>query len=1052
MSFKIRRESSNGRGRIAALLVAMAVLSLGACRTVEQDEMSGWQNYSAAMSVVSDSSLWPESAEWRMGAESGNARIPKAGANFAVTIALWDPPTESVWVDLRKSGVRYARGVFVCEGTTRLKRVRQELDTLAAAIFRRIHPRTGACVFDSALAQALVDGDSLVRDLGFPANHPDGVDTAAVFRKAMLIMVAKEIPLAAIAPNWALGVDTLQIHTRIRALCEQGAVTDTSKIFPTPEVHAAPDRDGPNIAIVSPLAGKTLPADQDSLLVEARVADPSGVDSVWIDGVAARRTDTSWRAEKVFVPLSDSGTWILVRALDRAGNASVASVKVFRKDSTVVSPLPKPTARTSVLAPASGQLLTFDSAQAHVLWKVVDPFATVLRVSANGVAASRLSDSVWSADVPVPPSGARFIVKLVAVDSQDDSLFDSVVVVRAKDAQAPVLRRVAGSRGVGVDSASVFVSWSVSDNHKVSTVFVNDRAVTGNGGLYGAQVVLVEGSNLVRIRAVDSTGNVATDSVVVVRGAKDTLRPSLSRAAGTIDRTVSADTSAVVVAWNASDASLERVEIGGVAIAGAQGLFGRLVALATGRNVVRVEAVDSTGNVSTDSVVIVRSEKDTTRPVIVRSAGASNRKVRFDTASATVSWTASDAALKSVSIGGAVVQGRLGAYSTSIELAVGLNTVVISAIDSSGNFSTDSVVIERLARDSTSPVIIRSVGAVGRKVRFDTASATVSWTVSDAALKSVSIGGSTVQGSLGAYSVSVALVVGPNAVRISAVDSSGNVSTDSVVIERLARDSTSPVITRSAGAVGRKVRHDTVSATVSWTVSDAALKSVSIDGSAVQGSQGVYSAVVALLVGSNAVRISAIDSSGNVSTDSVLIVRLEKDTIAPVLVRAQGASNRTLRFDSLETTVSWRVTDEALRAVVIGSDTIVGAGDVYAAKVSLLGPTQRVAILAVDSFGNTARDTILLTKGVDTLAPSVTRVPGTADTTVTAETDHFAAHWIATDDGVLQSVTINGQDAISDGGVFFLDVPLDHGVNAITIVAYDGANHSATDTIHVTRP
>jgi hypothetical protein len=58
---------------------------------------------------------------------------------------------------------------------------------------------------------------------------------------------------------------------------------------------------------------------------------------------------------------------------------------------------------------------------------------------------------------------------------------------------------------------------------------------------------------------------------------------------------------------------------------------------------------------------------------------------------------------------------------------------------------------------------------------------------------------------------------------------------------------------------------------------------------------------------------------------------------------------------------------------------------------------------------------------------------------------------MATDDGVLTTVTINGMEATSDGSVFFLDVPLEPGETVITIVATDGAMHVSTDFILVKR-
>jgi hypothetical protein len=267
----------------------------------------------------------------------------------------------------------------------------------------------------------------------------------------------------------------------------------------------------------------------------------------------------------------------------------------------------------------------------------------------------------------------------------------------------------------------------------------------------------------------------------------------------------------------------------------------------------------------------------------------------------------------------------------------------------------------------------------------------------------------------------------------------------------LAKDTIKPVVVRSSGAHGRTVRFDTSAVSVAWSVTDAALKSVSIGGLAVGDSAGAYCGTIALSVGSNTIRVVAIDSTGNVSTDSVIVVRQEKDTSKPVLVRLAGASNRTVPFDTAATTVSWRATDNALMRVTIAGTEIQGVGGEFTAAIPLNSSSVRVVVVATDSSGNVSSDTIVLAKGPDTSSPVLIRIPGTADAAVASSATTFPAEWAIFDNGVVQSVTINGQDAMANGSNFFYSVPLAFGVNIITIVAVDGAGNKSTDTIHVTR-
>jgi len=143
----------------------------------------------------------------------------------------------------------------------------------------------------------------------------------------------------------------------------------------------------------------------------------------------------------------------------------------------------------------------------------------------------------------------------------------------------------------------------------------------------------------------------------------------------------------------------------------------------------------------------------------------------------------------------------------------------------------------------------------------------------------------------------VMLDVGPNVIRAYAGDQAGNEIFDSVVIFRRDLDTSAPQVIRSdASTQDRVVPMSTVEATLSWKVSDAALSQVRIGDSVVQGSGGVYARTFALAPGENLFRLTATDSSGNVTVDSVVINRT--DALTPTRVQAESTLPASTPEDS----------------------------------------------------------------------------------------------------------------------------------------------------------
>jgi uncharacterized protein (TIGR02145 family) len=121
-------------------------------------------------------------------------------------------------------------------------------------------------------------------------------------------------------------------------------------------------------------------------------------------------------------------------------------------------------------------------------------------------------------------------------------------------------------------------------------------------------------------------------------------------------------------------------------------------------------------------------------------------------------------------------------------------------------------------------------------------------------------------------------------------------------------DSSKPTLSRGEHTDDTVVWDDVSSLPVSWKVSDNALKSVKIEGVAVQGAAGVFSRTIELVGSEMVVHLVAIDSSDNQATDSICVRKLAVPRISPdggsffgtqtVTVTAAGADSIQTSRDS----------------------------------------------------------------------------------------------------------------------------------------------------------
>ena len=182
----------------------------------------------------------------------------------------------------------------------------------------------------------------------------------------------------------------------------------------------------------------------------------------------------------------------------------------------------------------------------------------------------------------------------------------------------------------------------------------------------------------------------------------------------------------IVVAGNASDnAAVTQVtwSVNGGAASAAEGLNDwstPAVQLAVGDNTIRVTAQDAAGNSGAAEIVVTREDTapgaDTTAPEMAITSPSDTGTFTTAADSIVVAGTASDNVAVtevtwSVDGGGSSAAVGLDDWSTSvIPLAVGDNTIRVSASDAAGNSASDEIVV---THDPTPPAVLNGIAIIG---------------------------------------------------------------------------------------------------------------------------------------------------------------------------------------------------------------------------------------------------------------------------------------------------------------------------------------------------
>jgi len=374
--------------------------------------------------------------------------------------------------------------------------------------------------------------------------------------------------------------------------------------------------------------------------------------------------------------LYEGGNEVLVSVEDRGGNVNQTTFLVVLD---TVSPT------LAVTSPGEG-----DWTRAEVVWVngTTEPGAEV-RVNGNLVEAD---GGEFSTEISLPEGDAT--IHVMATDGAGNvaRLLRTIHV----DRTAPLLEIIEPIDGSITNERILLVLGNATDDSPI-VVLVLGIPVPMVGGQWFDQLVLLEGLNEIEIKALDSAGNMAIDTVVVVL---DLRPPSLGitleiggRTFGPGQGTLfTMDTQAVFTLETDEDVTV--IVVDRTTFMVQSGRTDRTFLLREGSNTFSFTAMDRAGNawgpvdfhINSDTItpdLVIHSPESgmvTHRP-IVRVVGMTEPGAR-------------------VSIDGSIPIVYLnGSFEALVNLDIGSNSIIIMATDAANNSAVESVQVIRMEQE-----------------------------------------------------------------------------------------------------------------------------------------------------------------------------------------------------------------------------------------------------------------------------------------------------------------------------------------------------------------
>ncbi len=760
----------------------------------------------------------------------------------------------------------------------------------------------------------------------------------------------------------------VQVSTEGSAQAISGTAKDGAANSATSSATVNLDKTPPILGITSPANGSAVGS--PSVIVTGTVTDAlSGMASFTCNGQTASITGSNFSCDLSLVPGSNA---IVVQAKDVAGNTATSNLTISYNVTTLTI-----AASRSPLPNASG-------------WNNTD--VTVGFTCSGGAAPVTCPQSVV-----ISNEGANQVISRTATDALGSTASASVTL--KIDKTKPTLTVISPAAAAAVAAPQITVTGTATDSLSgVANVTCNGSAATINGSSFTCNVTLLSGANNIVVQAADVAGNTASSSLSVTLGTALTISATPSPAPN-------------AAGWNNSNVTVTFSCAGG---AGTVTCPSPVVVSTEGANqVISRNATDTGGDTVTASVTL---KIDKTPPVLTISSPTSGATVA--TPQITMTGTVSDSlsGISAVTCRGVPAAISASAFSCTVTLAFGLNTIIVQASDVAGNATTTSIPITL----ATTPLTISASPTPAPNL--------AGWNNSNVTVSFTCAGGT---GTVTCPSPVVVSTEGANqTISRSAVDGAGNTASASVTLRI---DKTPPVPSIGYPASGATV--STAQITVTGTAADnlSGIAALTCNGSVATLTLSNFSCNVTLTTGANTITVIATDVAGNIATTSVLVTlsttALTITTSVAPLPNAAGwnNSNPTVTFTCgggtppLTCPAPVTVSTETASQVVSGTVTDGASHSATASVTIKLDKTPPVATITSPASGAT----------VTTAQIPVT---GTA-------ADNLSG---------IATLTCNGLAATLTQSNFSCNVTLIPGPNTITVVATDLAGNPTTTSIPVT--
>lgn len=456
-------------------------------------------------------------------------------------------------------------------------------------------------------------------------------------------------------------------------------------------------------------------------------------------------------------------------------------------------------------------------------------------------------------------------------------------------------------------------------------------------------------------------------------------------------------------------------------------------ALSEGQHTVSISVEDGAGNPS--NTASISFGIDASPPKVVITSPADGFITVSD--SIEVTGTASDAGggISGVTVNGVVATLNGEAFTATVPLSSGQNTITATATDTVGNTAQDTVTVAR-ATSGPSLVITSPVDGSATNVQTISVTGTVSDSVST--VSSVTVNGvqATITG--GTFSASVTLSNGQNTITVVAGNAVGLNTTETVTVTL---DTDNPVLNVASPADGAILSSNTVPVSGTATDATSGIASLAVNGATVPvGTDGSFSANVAMPDGAGSITVTATDRAGNTTqiTRSITV-----DTSPPQLVVVSPADGLITAQASL--TVSGTVEDSisGVPSVLVNGQSAAVSGGTFSLAVTLSESENEITVTATNGAGLST--TISRSVILDTVPPVLTVESPTGGEITTNPS--FTLSGTASDaTSGISSVTINGEAVDLTGGAFSKAVTLLEGTNQFVFVATDNAGLQTTVT------